>query len=327
MLVRSEGGFSLIELMISMGLGVFLSSVMVLSYVSARQSALYDEQIVFLQENARFALDILSRELSLAGFQGALGGMHEIPAPDPDADCASDLWALNRAIPLQVADDYSRASEPETGDGELLACLDAASVVDATDVFAVRRSASTASVRSGVPVPALVSSTTPTWFLRVVQGVAQRWEKQRPRDLQLIAQGSEPISFWEVVGRILYIREFSQSPQDQLPALCMKTLAGSQMTTRCLVEGVENLQLQFGLDTDFDGVANLYRSGLDSSASRQAVTARVHLLMRSAKAVSRHVDENSYRLGEVVVPPPRDRHIRRVFTATFSLANLGTSHG
>lgn len=323
----SGRGFSLVELIIAMGLGVFLSSVMVFSYTQARAAALYDEQISSLQENARFALGIMTRELSLAGFQGAVSGIVELGSPDPLAACESDLWSLGRSRPLQIVNDYSRDTLPESGDGERFDCLGVASVADSTDLVAIRRSASVASVRDGTADRELVASATPTWFLRSLEGVAVQWERQRPRDLPAIAAGSRSTSFWKALGHIIFIRPFSQIREDNLPSLCMKMLAGTQMTTRCLVEGIENMQLEFGLDTNLDGVANIYVSGLDASNWHLAVTARVHLLVRSVKAVSPYVDVNSYQLGSVVVQPARDRHVRRVFTATVSLRNLGARHG
>ncbi|MFK7976311.1 MAG: PilW family protein [Halioglobus sp.] len=322
----AEKGFSLVELVIAMGLGVFLSSVMVFSYVNAVQSGRYDEQVLFVQENARFALRFLSRELSLAGYHGALGDFHEIAAPLSATDCSFAGWSLDRSRPLQVVDDYIAGSSPVTGDAQLLGCLDSSSIEPATDLLTFRRSAAVASLRDGVAEQDLVRSATETWFLRAENNVAQRWEKSRPRDLpSLAASSSSSVSYWQAIARIVFVRPFSQVEGDGLPTLCMKTLAGTLMTTRCLVEGVENIQVEFGLDTDFDGVPNVYQSGLGLSEMHQAVTARIHLLVRSADAVSPRLDEKSYVLGAVIVPPPLDRYVRRVFSATVQLKNL--AHG
>lgn len=325
---RDRSGFSLVELLIAMGLGVFLTSVMAYAYVSARQSGAYDEQILIVQENARFALRLLSREFAAAGFQGALTGVDEVSVPLSSSTCAAAGWSMNRSRPLQVVDNYMVDSVAETADGEILDCLDLNSVGSLSDILTFRRSAQMASVRNSKVSDSLLLSSTETWFLRVENSVAAEWQKLELDDLPSIAAAeSSTVSYWQAIARIVFVREYSHIPGDNVPALCMKTLAGTQMTTRCQVEGIENLQVQFGLDTDSDGVPDVYRSSPDEAQMRQAVTARIHLLVRSIKAVSNRTDESTYRLGSVLVAPQLDRYVRRVFTTTIPLRNLASGFG
>lgn len=315
-----ERGYSLIELTIAMGLGVFLSGAMVFSYLGAKQSASLDAQVARVQENARYALELLTRELAMAGFRGALSGFGELVIPGVAGDCTDEPWALDFSRPLQWVNDVADGA-PQTDNGDHLNCLRDASVMPSTDILAVRRSAAQPSARDGAAAPDLTRSSGRLWFLRAETGLATAWEFIRPRDLPGLAASSADTTYWEAVSRIFFIRDYARAPGDDLPALCMKVLAGAMLTTRCLVEGIENMQLEFGLDTDSDGSANQYVSAVNSQQMLQVVTARVHLLVRTIEPVFYRRDDKRYRLGVTVSAPKYDRHFRRVFSATVLLRN------
>jgi type IV pilus assembly protein PilW len=93
------------------------------------------------------------------------------------------------------------------------------------------------------------------------------------------------------------------------------------MTSRCLVEGVENLQLEFGIDADGDGVPNQYLSVPTATQMQRAVAVRIHLLLRSIGKMSGYVDDKEYRLGRKILPAKRDAYLRRVLSSTVLLRN------
>jgi len=101
----------------------------------------------------------------------------------------------------------------------------------------------------------------------------------------------------------------------------MESLAGNAVTSRCLVEGVENMQLEFGIDTDDDGVANQYKVAPTGAEMDQAVTAKIHLLLRSILKIAGYRDDKTYALGQKVVAAQRDGFLRRVFSTTVHLRN------
>ena len=68
--VTKQSGFSLIELMISMVIGLIIIIGVVEVVSSSRRAFQNNEEISFIQENARFAVDIMSRELRMAGYFG-----------------------------------------------------------------------------------------------------------------------------------------------------------------------------------------------------------------------------------------------------------------
>ncbi|WP_372742931.1 PilW family protein, partial [Neptunomonas sp.] len=67
-----ERGFSLIELMIAMSLGLILIGGVVNLFLASSQTYRLQESMFRVQESGRFALDFMLRDLRDAGFQNLL---------------------------------------------------------------------------------------------------------------------------------------------------------------------------------------------------------------------------------------------------------------
>jgi type IV pilus assembly protein PilW len=74
MKLRNIEGFTLVELMVSMGIGMVILAAVTTTFMS--QSKIYNaqEQINEMQQNARGVLDIITRELKMAGYKPNGGG-------------------------------------------------------------------------------------------------------------------------------------------------------------------------------------------------------------------------------------------------------------
>ena len=69
---KQSAGFSLIELMIAMLIGLIILSGVIQIVISSKRSYLDNQAISQIQENARFALDTLGREVKVAGYFGCM---------------------------------------------------------------------------------------------------------------------------------------------------------------------------------------------------------------------------------------------------------------
>jgi type IV pilus assembly protein PilW len=317
-------GLSLVELMIASLLGVLLLAALASLYLAGKRQYFHDEQLARLQENGRYATGLLRRELQMAGFYGGVLPVAGIEAVAIPRDCSDEPWALSTASPLTFVDDHLSATEVRTTGDRQLDCIDGRDVAPGTDVLAVRRTAAEASVADGLVAPDLSSYSTWRWFLQVSPDRPPQWRRLASRDLPGIAVEGPGTSLWKAVARIFYIRRYSapDNRNDGLPVLCMEELVNEAMLTRCLVEGVENLQLELGVDTDGDGIANRYLNPRDTGDLADAVAARVHLLLRSVFQVPGPRASTSYRLGSVQVNAAGDGYLRRVFSTTIQLRNV-----
>ena len=96
-----------------------------------------------------------------------------------------------------------------------------------------------------------------------------------------------------------------------------------------LVEGVENMQVLYGYDTDDDGIPNQYDVATLTS-NTNIVSTRISLLMSTPGEIPRrNNDTKVYKMlsednaTNVQVTPDPDRRIRKVFTTTIKLRNKG----
>jgi type IV pilus assembly protein PilW len=316
-------GLSLVELMVSMLLGVLLGAGVISAYIGAKRNYFYEEQMARMQENGRYAMRLLSRELDMAGFFGGFTTMAEVAAATVGSDCSDNDWILDTRNPLELVNDYSGRAPLVSLHDTTLTCLDAAAVMPNSDLVAIKRTAAEASVRWGVPAADLTASSTASWYLRVASTGGAQWEQLRPIDLQRPEVAVAGRSYWEAVARIFYIRSRAGSAEDgeNIPGLCMETLAGNGMTSRCLVEGVENMQLELGIDTDADAAPNFYVAAPAPADMQRAVAIKIHLLLRSIDQLAGHQDDGTYRLGQTTIAATHDAYLRRVFSATVFLRN------
>ena len=130
-----------------------------------------------------------------------------------------------------------------------------------------------------------------------------------------------------------------------MPTLKRAELAGdgagtTSFTIVPLVEGVENLQLEYGIDTDNDGAPNVFTSDPDNYSCsgtacvtnwRNVMAARVNLLVRNPEASVAYTDTKVYTLGKAsdgtdnVFPPSGngygDNYKRHVYRAEVRMNN------
>ena len=68
MKLRNIDGFTLVELMVSMGIGMVILAAVTTTFMSQTRIYNAQEQINEMQQNARGALDIINREVKMAGY-------------------------------------------------------------------------------------------------------------------------------------------------------------------------------------------------------------------------------------------------------------------
>ena len=207
--VRAARGFSLLELMTSITIGLLilagLASVFVNSSNANREMKNNAEQI----ENGRYAIEFLTQDLRHAGYYGELTTLPAVPgaAPDPCAaptagtvsDASSSALVLALALPVQ----YVSAAGIPAGCAALLA---AANLQAGSDIVVVRRADTTM-----LPVTSAASApvTANTVYLQttgdaaeIQYGVAGNIDFTKKADGAVNASATTPFA-------PLYRRDFS----------------------------------------------------------------------------------------------------------------------
>lgn len=322
--MRRVRGLTLVELLLSIALAVFLVAAMLQVYRVGKSVLRWQVEAARLEENGRHALGLLVRELRMAGFFGR-EALAALPSPRSDApDCGGvPGWVLDPSAPLAVIDDFA-GGEARLISGARLMCLPETRLVRGSDALVIKRTAALPSRAVG-PGSGLRQRSRSRWYL-LTDG------SEPAMTLFLDAAGDTSVTvpaaatWWEWRSHIFYLRNYSQSPGDGIPVLCNERL-GSAMRSVCLVEGVERLQLEFGIDSNGDGVADSLMRAPTPADLANAITARVYLLARSLRELHRRPQAQAFRLGATEVTLPPDRYLRRVFSATVPLHNIRAQAG
>lgn len=328
----SNKGLTLVELMISILLGSMLSLAIANVYLESMRNYVTQEEMARIQDNGRFSLSLLNRELQLAGFYAGTPSVDSLAPGTVSTDCVgAGHWALDITHPIDLINDFVDIGEARTVIGVNLSCLDGAEIMPGTDVLSIKRTAGSYTVKMGAYQGESVAKTN-RWYMRHEDyGHDRRWFYHRSGGFPSVDIGPDrAVDYWEYYARIFYIRNFSESVTDSIPTLCVESLgAGSSlgiMETRCLVEGVEDMQIEFGIDRDFDGVPNKFTEVPLKEDIGSAVVARIYLLMRSVAEVPQYKKSRTYYLGSKRVRR-EDGYVRRVMSTTVQMSNLSLALG
>lgn len=323
-----QAGLSLIELMVSITIGLIILTGVAYVFVNTSDARRELERTSRQLENGRFAIDLLQDDLRLAGFYGelAVGSVSGTTAPptavptalpDPCSVTASD-W--NRAIHVHVQG-YA------AGVGAPTSCLTSAlNILPGTDILVVRRARTCVAGASGCPA---ASSGTPYIVVNKCATVANTHE------IVLGTAATSPVlnekDCSTAAGRRQYYVNIYYVSTDNgsgvnVPTLKRLTLTGSAFAVDPLVEGIEQFHVEYGLDTTVggDGSPDVYVSDPNDypaaacnaacqvSNWMNVMTVHLYVVSRSLEASPGYNDAKTYNLGTVTyTPATADKVYRR----------------
>jgi type IV pilus assembly protein PilW len=323
----AEEGFSLVELMVSMTIGllllIVLASIFANSSRSQREITLAAEQI----ENGRYAMDALAEDVHHAGYWGYYAQAASAPAALPDP-CATDVASLTAAMALPVQGYNAPIAT-------LPSCLNSGNYLAGTDILVVRHAGTSIGALdpngiyiqtspSGTPIIANGSGT----FSLVVRNGTGTNVAAPTRAYEVHIYFVSPCSV--PAGSVCASTDDGGHPIPTLKRLdlAVDPLDGVlKMVTVPIAEGVENLQMYYGLDTDGDGAPDQLSYADDPgsvAAWMQVVTTQPYVLARNTQASTGYSDNKSYALGAsvTVTPTGQARQYRRhVYSSVVRLKN------
>lgn len=89
-----------------------------------------------------------------------------------------------------------------------------------------------------------------------------------------------------------------------------------------IVEGIENMQILYGIDNDGDPEVDRYVNATQMGTFIDNVkSVQIAVLVRSSREVKEKAESKVYSLLDVAYPSPTDRYMRAVFTTTIKLRN------
>lgn len=327
----AQHGLSLVELMVALTIGLFLLAGVVTVFGKTRDLYRVNETTARLQETARYAMSTLETDLRMANYWGfdsrpdlienAPGLDPSDPSlPDPTYTLPADLNYPGQISACGAMWAVKLVSYIEATNGTYgLSCGAWGTASPVADQLTVRR----ASVER--ILPANLGST----------GGQIKVQTSRSRGVLFggttLPSGYTPATSetHAVVAHGYYVDQDSNLRRG-LPSLRRKTLAfagGPQIVDEEVVSGVEDLQVQFGIDQDGDQNADYFVDPLvPVSAADAVVAARVWLLVRAEQAEVGFTDDRVYEYADRTTAAgtayaPADGFRRLLVSKTISLRN------
>jgi type IV pilus assembly protein PilW len=330
---RRAAGFTLVELLVALALGVLV--LLALTILFARNSGNQSQLEVSTRqlENARFALDALAEDVMHAGYYSEFNPdtLPDVPnwaTPNPcsvgvtAADTGWDTAATPMSIPAAVQGIEAGTAvgclanrragtegvvvrHADTGDAITMAAGNANNLY----LQVARCTLDVARLRAA-PVPAVDPHLTFTLRQPDCATVNDR--------LRRLTQRTYYVAACNDCG----------GAGDGIPTLKRVEMIDGALRTVAIAEGVENLQVEYGLDTNDDGLVDDFVTadgvtGAGTSTWQNVVAVRLHVLTRATQTTPGYSDTRTYQLGpDVSVAQPNDGFKRTLFTSTVRLHNV-----
>ena len=317
---RRQFGLTMVEMMVALAIGSFLMIGAIQIYTQSREAFVMNESIARVQETAQFALDTIEADLRMASNWGRtsralnIEGRSLIGDPNPNGlnvplDCGED-WVLELGVPVDGFDNVMGMTCPSQGGDQPL-----------SDVLTVRRA-------SVAPVP--------------LQNGRMQLQTTRVQG-ELFDDGTVPAAFSpaDSTTHNLMVSSYYVAADSALipgvPTLRRKVLgvqgANSAVFDQEIAPGVENLQVQFGIDMNEDNTVDRYVNPGDEiynpeapgySPGARVLTARVWLVVRGLSLEPGVQDLRNYDPGNAALGVYNDSIRRMQVSKTILLRNART---
>jgi type IV pilus assembly protein PilW len=307
-----QRGVTLIEFMVAVVIGMLMVAALATLIANQSTSRAEVDRTGKMLENGRYALSTIGRDAEMAGYWGEYAEIAAIPPLLPDP-CAVTAAALHDAIGIPVQGYDASSAEPacvkhrKPGTDVLVIRRlepDMSAVLTAGNVDLSKLTAGQIYVQTGlnalgtlvVPITgqAADAATNATVF------TAKKKDKVTVANTRKYLVHIYYISACSVPVDDSCAGADGAAPIPTLKRVELSVEAGApKMVTTTIAEGIEDLQVDFGTDTDADGVANLDSNGAAYVKEDWAnvMSLKVYVLARATEPTPGFTDDKTYTLG------------------------------
>ncbi|MGK0375895.1 MAG: prepilin-type N-terminal cleavage/methylation domain-containing protein [Arenicella sp.] len=283
--INAQRGFTLVELMVGLVLSVFIIGIAITYMVTSAMTFRVQTNEALIQENARFALEVLTQNFRLAGLNPSNKFDNNLDVIYSGAKCSANESSIADNAAGNTACTKDGANNTTDNNSDRIA-VDY--VIDAT--------------KSTVAV--------------VVDGC-----NSHKITVNAGAEARLASVFWSAdidgdLVRSLYCQTFN---------LDTETAEGVALP---LIDGVDRVQFQYGVDSDNDGVVERYQSftNLGAANSGNVRSIRISILLNGGASRDRNLDSEvkeirKYTLLDAPFSSFDDRELRQVYSTTVLIPN------
>ena len=314
-------GFSMVELMIAMVITLILLAGIGQIFLSSKKSYTIQGSLSRIQESGRYAMDVLTQDLRRAGYWGgnaditAITGTLAQVAEAGTCAAASTNWALSLDKKVFGLND-SRGT---------YGCLPA-TTLPPQDILVVRYAAPWQV--GGTTTPAFLDDH---FYLRssLFEGRLFTGEDNGDAENQITAAA---VRTSELIGRAYFINPATNTATNKcgggtVPSLYRLGLVNGTPTVEEIAYGVENLQVQYGIDNLpgglGDGSVDSFVDAFDPADDNwdRIIAVRIWLLVRAECPDTGYTNSTIYSMAGADLPAFNDSYRRKLYSSTVQLRN------
>ena len=356
--IRRVQGFGLVEVLVAITIGLILLAGAISMLATNKWTYRVVEHQSRIQENARYALETIARDLRTAGYFGCLDNVKVAN----HVNGATGGSLLDTSIPVDGLENYDPAGATANKTWYPSGSVTMPTgIVTGSDAIGIRFLDPTTAVSIIPPLMPTSSSalhTAPGNGLSVGQIVAVTdcdnadiFQITGPQDpdttgtfnhntgggvLPGNATGNLSKTYDDdaTIMQMASVTYFIGTGADGRPALFRGVIPAtgnmSVMDTRELIQGVEQMHILYGKDTTGDNVPDTYlkagAAGLTTDVNWDSViNLRISIMVSSDEEVGQEVDNQARALLDENVAAANDRRYRRVFTTTINMRNKASA--
>ncbi len=346
--LRQNAGFTIVELMVAMTLSLFLLGAITYVVVNSNKNYNTTDSLARLQENARFAVEFLARDLRRAGYLGCANDVTEVNSTlnggkygggaggfaINSLEGAENIGASTVWKPSGSA--VSVANTPLTGsDAIAIRYLDLNNPIGVMKEMPNESAVLYVNPGHGLKEGDIIAVTDCDGAdIMQLTNVNPAGAATSGKDgLVHNAGGSNPGNSTQKLKRsygedstVLKFGSFAYyvaNNSSNRPALFRETTSGTEE----LIEGVESMQILYGEVTGSDRSPTHYRKAVDVDKWENVVSVRVGFLFGTIANTAdgqygTDVDTGTYPVNGTMIDPTDERRLRKVFVSTIMLRNI-----
>ncbi|WP_168927522.1 PilW family protein [Nitrincola alkalilacustris] len=311
---RPQRGFTIVEVMIALTAGLIIMLALTEVFTNNSRTRGELEKTNRQIENGRYAMLLLTNELSNAGFFGEAGNPDPNIPPLPSSPtftnnnltCPTDNDEIEILLNLPLFGENNTTSAPS--------CL--TGFKSGNDFLTIRRSSTCVADSGDGCDPFLANAhhlqvsacqTDDPGSIQIGTSLA---------DMTLLARDcSNPAPIYRLLNRTYFITSNNVLSRAELGA-------GSTYTVTPLVDGIEALHFEYGIDNNGNGEPNLFTNTPALTDLSDVVALRVWILVRSLEPSPGHLDNRTYTLGGETPVTFNDNIKRQLYSTTVRINNI-----
>jgi type IV pilus assembly protein PilW len=320
--VRRTAGFTLTELLIAMLLALFLLSMVLTAFSSLSRSVRQAQQLSELQQNAQLVMSLFQNELTNTGFWGGrsdpmLAVASPMPA-SPAPDCVEDT--LDSGSFPQAGRNFVTLYASRTAAGRQLNCI--TQTIPDSELLQVKR---------------LVGQLAmPTEMRQNRFYLETDWQHSRFVDSS--SHGLNAAYDYFPYQHLVFYLQLQRVDGNTVPVLMRKRLARNQVgsatiSTDSVLDGVERMHFEFGVDTNLNGQLNYFLPTQHMAAdfwwqkNSRIISIRYYVLLRARQPDPGYINNQHYDMGGSEFIAPGDHYRRLLVSSSIFFQNAALQEG